>query len=92
MWDDADPVLARERVDGFLHYPFSGYVEPNDDAAEVLHVSLLSNLISALRADGCRVVASCGFEDQIARLTGWNWSEQTHPSVTFAHEEHGPAA
>ena len=77
---DADKEYI-DKEDGFLFYRFNVYVEPNSDDEYKKYIKSLSKLISDLRTNGARVVASCEFEQDISSLTGWNWSERTpkHP-------------
>ncbi|WP_227271267.1 hypothetical protein [Roseobacter weihaiensis] len=79
---DVNPGRQNEE-DGFLFYPYGAFIEPNGTAKPDKHISDLSQLVIGLRGKGAKVVASCDFEDEIARLTGWNWSERTpiHPKV-----------
>ena len=62
--------------DGFLFYRFGGYVEPSSKVEPKAYIEALSKLIVRLREDGALVVASCDFEKEISRLTGWNWSSR----------------
>ncbi|WP_218638686.1 hypothetical protein [Rhodovulum sulfidophilum] len=79
--EDADAKQA-QTADGFLYWLYGAYVEPGrQPMAEADYIALVAGLIVALLRDGWHGVASCDFEDEIARLTGWNWSELTtaHP-------------
>lgn len=77
---DADKNYIKKK-DGFLFYKFNAYTVPKSENKEKKYIISLSKLISDLRHNGAKVVASCEFEEDIAHLTGWNWSEKTphHP-------------
>lgn len=81
--EDFDPIRSNE-VDGFLFWSMGAYLEPlSNSISEKSYIVAVSTLIKEMRERGLRVVASCDFEDDIAQLTGWNWSEKTpfHPTL-----------
>lgn len=54
-----------------------GYEDINGEEDTEIFVEIVVEIIKNLRKKLEYVVASCEFEDRIAKETGWNWTEET---------------
>ncbi len=63
--DEHDENKSDEE-DGFLHFPFCLDVEPAANVDDDAYVGSVGRLLESLRAEGCRAVAACDFEDELS--------------------------
>ena len=88
--NDAFLPDSMDQHGGFVYFPYTAEVHPKKEFFEdtelngsEIYIDLLVHVIIELRKSGAQVVASCEYEDLIAKRTGWNWSEETpgHPPI-----------
>lgn len=80
-----------DESDNFIYYPYTAEVHARHDLVDGIepvdidiYIDILCHIIIELRKNDVKVVASCSYEDIIAKKTGWNWSKATpiHPSYS----------
>jgi hypothetical protein len=62
---DAEPLQAISRDDGFLFYPYYLDVEPFENINREDYVASIAMLLKALWDSGAKAVAACDFEDEL---------------------------
>lgn len=63
--EDFDESRTQRAEDGFLFYRYYLDIEPRLGVSEEEYIEAIRKLLSKVRAEGMRAVASCDFEDRL---------------------------
>ena len=63
--EDFDEVRKQDAKNGFLFYRYYLDVEPRSGVPQEEYIAAIGSLLTKVRAEGMRAVASCDFEDRL---------------------------